>query len=429
MRIGIVPSLKASSGGVYQYSLTMLHALAEWRRKGCEDRFMAFTNGASPGVLDSIRKAGLEVGRLEPSRVLHAARSLYLRLEGRIPFADSVIRARNAIVRNKGRRTPGGVSVRPDLADWFRRWDIGLMIYPNPTHLSFEAGVPYIMAIHDLQHRLQPEFPEVSADGEWEWREYLFGNGTRRATLILADSETGKEDILNCYGPDGITEDRVRVLPFLPASTLPVGISEEDRKRVREKYRLPGRYVFYPAQFWPHKNHVRLMQALALLRKTKGIRIPIVLCGSSTGKIREGVLDEIRGIVRSNAMEEDVRLFGYLPDPDVGALYAEAAGLVMPTFFGPTNIPILEAWAFSCPVLTSDIRGIREQVGDAAILVDPRSVESMADGIARLWEDGALGQQLREAGRIRLAGFTPEDFEKRLAAILTEAKKRIRSAA
>ena len=73
------------------------------------------------------------------------------------------------------------------------------------------------MAIHDLQHRLQPEFPEVSANGEWERREYRFRNGARYATLLLADSEVGKEDLLNFYGPYGVTPDRVKVLPFIPA--------------------------------------------------------------------------------------------------------------------------------------------------------------------------------------------------------------------
>ena len=80
-------------------------------------------------------------------------------------------------------------------------------------------------------------------------------------------------------------------------------------------------------------------------------------------------------------LESQIRYGGYVPDEDMSGLYAGAVALTMPTFFGPTNIPVLEAWAYGCPVLTSDIRGIREQVGDAGVLVDPRSIESIADGI------------------------------------------------
>ena len=99
----------------------------------------------------------------------------------------------------------------------------------------------------------------------------------------------------------------------------------------------------------------------------------------------------------------------------------------MPTFFGPTNIPVLEAWAFGCPVLTSDIRGIREQVGDAAVLVNPRSVEAIADGIYRIWMDQNLGRMLGERGRQRLATYGPDDYRRRLIEILEEAKTRVRS--
>jgi glycosyltransferase involved in cell wall biosynthesis len=75
-------------------------------------------------------------------------------------------------------------------------------------------------------------------------------------------------------------------------------------------------------------------------------------------------------------------------------------------------------------VLTSDIRGIREQVQDAAILVDPRSVESMADGMSKLWTDEGLGKQLASRGFAQLATYTPEDYRQRLIEIFEEATSR-----
>src|SRR5262249_4685872 len=132
-------------------------------------------------------------------------------------------RAGDAMPRIVG-EGPDSVKLRPDMRCWFRESGVDLMIYPVPDPLSFEAGVPYVMAIHDLQHRLQPDFPEVSADGEWESREYLFRNGSRYATLLLADSQTGKEDILTFYEPYGVTADRVKILPFAPTSYLAVEV-------------------------------------------------------------------------------------------------------------------------------------------------------------------------------------------------------------
>lgn len=301
------------------------------------------------------------------------------------------------------------------------------MVYPVPQRLSFEIGIPYIMAIHDLQHRLQPEFPEVSAGGEWEAREYLFRNGARYATLLLADSEVGREDILNFYGPYGVEADQVKVLPFLPARYLFARTDGDGRKRIRTKYQLPESFLFYPAQFWPHKNHRRIIEALGQLRNEFGLKIPIVFCGSHSGDIREHTFDEARSVSSQMGLDKEIWYLGYIPDEEMSALYSEAVALIMPTFFGPTNIPILEAWALDCPVLSSDIRGVREQVGQAAILVDPRSVESIADGIHRLWTDGSLRQTLVERGRARLAGFTSDDYRQRLSSILEEAKLRVRS--
>ena len=126
-------------------------------------------------------------------------------------------------------------------------------------------------------------------------------------------------------------------------------------------------------------------------------------------------------------LEGELRYLGYVPDEDMSGLYAGAVALVMPTFFGPTNIPVVEAWAFGCPVLTSDIRGIREHAGNAAVLVDPRSVEAIADGIYQLWTDESLRSILAEAGRQRLAAYTPDDYRRELMAILEEAKTRLRS--
>ena len=220
------------------------------------------------------------------------------------------------------------------------------------------------MAIHDLQHRLQPEFPEVSANGEWDGREYLFRNGARSATLLLADSEVGKEDVLNFYSEYGVTADQVKVLPFLPAHYLTQSVDAAERKRVRAAHHLPERYLYYPAQFWPHKNHQRIVEALALLKQRYDIEIPIVFTGTPSDPIRRHTYQRLISTARQCRIEHLVYSLGFVSNEDMSALYAEAVALVMPTFFGPTNIPVLEAWSLGCPVITSNIRGIREQVGD-----------------------------------------------------------------
>jgi glycosyltransferase involved in cell wall biosynthesis len=287
--------------------------------------------------------------------------------------------------------------------------------------MSFETGLPYVMAIHDLQHRLQPEFPEVSAGGEWERREYLYRNAVRRATTLIADSEVGREDILSCYGEVGAVPDRIEVLPFLPAPYLAREPTQEERLEVRRRYRLPERYLYYPAQFWPHKNHLRIVEALSRLQP---LQVHVVLSGTATDRLRRRTLATAMEAATRLGVERQIHYLGYVADAEMSSLYAESSGLVFPTFFGPTNIPILEAWATGRPVLTSDIRGVREQVGDAAVLADPRSVDAIGEGMRQLWQDPALCAGLVEKGRVRLSRYTREDYSRRLLAILREALDR-----
>jgi glycosyltransferase involved in cell wall biosynthesis len=429
MRIGIVPVLSQSGGGVYQYSLTMLRTLHEWKEKGCEDEFVVFAPELLHPALVSLNGRHWTVKSLMPAQSPSLGQqtlNVLRRIIGEGPHREAWRGLREVIQQGKATLPdPDVVRSQPHISRWLRRCGVELIIYPSPEPLSFETGFPYLMAIHDLQHRLQPEFPEVSANGEWERREYLFRNGTRHATLLLADSEVGKEDILNFYGSYGATSDRVKVLPFLPACYLGVDISESERQRLRRAYRLPERYLFYPAQFWPHKNHARIVQALGLLKQEHNLKIPVVFCGSYTGEIRERTFREVMSLSSQLGLEKQIHYLGYVPDEDMSGIYAEAVALIMPTFFGPTNIPVLEAWAFGCPVLTSDIRGIREQVQHAGILVDPRSVEAIADGIYRLWTDENLARSLADLGRQRLANYTPADYRRRLMEILQEAKTRV----
>jgi glycosyltransferase involved in cell wall biosynthesis len=427
MRVGIVPVMAGFAGGVYQYSITMLRALHDWKCDGCDDEFIVFTSHTHHPALVPLNGGNWTVKPIRPPSQQKQALDRLRRIVGEGPHREAWRWLRRQLRGNGRLPNPDVVRYQPEANRWFNSYGVDLMIYPDSSPLSFEAGIPYIMAIHDLQHRLQPEFPEVSANGEWECREYMFRNGVRYATLLLADSEVGKEDILNFYGPYGITPDRVKVLPFLPACYLGVDVSESERHRLRTTYHLPERYLFYPAQFWPHKNHTRIVQALGLLKQEHGLKIPIVFCGSYTGEIRERTFHEVMLQSSHLGVEKQIHYLGYVRDEDMSGLYAEAVALVMPTFFGPTNIPPLESWAFGRPVLSSDIRGIREQIGDAGVLVDPRSVEAIAEGIFRLWTNEHLCKELADRGRERLRSYTPGDFRNRLAGILEEARTRIHS--
>ena len=422
VRIGIFPGMNASDGGIFQYSLTALNTIREWKSNGCADEFTIYTDDAGKGAT-LLREQGWSVKPVSPPTMKRRAAGWVRQMGG-----DDFVRVLNRFRPQrpfKGNGHFGAVEIKDDHRRWFESNGTELMFYTVSTTLSFEAGAPYVMAIHDLQHRLQPEFPEVSANGEWEAREYLFRNAAVNATLLLAESETGKEDILNFYGEYGVAPDRVKVLPMLPACTLDTRVTDEEQGRVRDKHGLTEDFLFYPAQFWPHKNHKRIVEALGLLKREHNLTIHAAFCGSAAGEIRQLAFNEMLETAAREHVDTQIHCLGYLPDHEVSALYAAAEALIMPTFFGATNIPPLEAWAFGCPVITSGIRGIREQMGDAAILVDPRSAHSIAEGVHRLVTSKETSELLAQKGRARLASYTPADYRRRLIEILEEAKGRL----
>lgn len=419
MRIGIVPVVDSSAGGIYQYSLTIVSALGVLSRQRASSiqELILFLSHGSERFMDDLGGKWTTQPLAPPTakrKIINALRD---------------IGAGWVVDRIKQFQVPQMVDIdarvsQPAIERWMLRFGLDFIIYPAPSSLAFEVRIPSMMAVHDLQHRLQPEFPEVSADGEWERREHTFRNAARHATMLLADSEVGKEDILECYSDYGAAAEQIGVLPFLPAHYLQT-VDTAERERVRAKYRLPGRYLFYPAQFWAHKNHARIVEALASLNAAHGLDIPLVLSGSKSGVLRESVFQELMNIAQRGNIRQNIRYLGYVDATDMSALYAEAVALVMPTFFGPTNIPILEAWASGCPVITSDIRGVRDQAGEAAVLVNPRSVDAIADGIYQVWTNEALRRRLIENGRERLNAYTFDDFCERLRAILDNMQARV----
>src|SRR5688572_23751051 len=222
MRIGIVPVANPHLGGIYQYSATMLETLRQYAVQGCDDDFVVFSEGNLPDGSGenapgwTVRSLSLCEPAPLAQRILEFLRDTIA--EG--PQRNAVRALLQPFRQEKREVDLYRLRRQAVINERFCREGVDLMLYPSPLPVAFETEIPYVMAIHDLQHRLQPEFPEVSADGEWERREYLFRNGTRYATLLLADSEVGKEDILNFYEPYGVTPDQVKVLPFLPACYL-----------------------------------------------------------------------------------------------------------------------------------------------------------------------------------------------------------------
>lgn len=275
---------------------------------------------------------------------------------------------------------------------------------------AFEkVRIPYLYTVWDLQHRRQPWFPEVGNSKVWNIREAFFSDVLLHAAGIIIGNQTGQQEIMQFYG---ILADRIHLLPH-PTPGFVLSAGPDVGKDVTAKYNLPGHYLFYPAQFWAHKNHVGLLHTLNMLRHRYQLDFSVVFTGSDQGNE-----EFIRQLAQELGLHEHVRFLGFVPREDLIGLYRHAFGLVYLTFFGPENLPPLEAFALGCPVVASKVAGAEEQFGDAALLVDPTDEEQAAQAIYSIYSDAELRETLIQKGKARALAWTSTNYVKAIFSIL-----------
>jgi len=264
--------------------------------------------------------------------------------------------------------------------------------------------------VWDLQHCLQPFFPEVGSGDEWQRRENFFSQVLKRAADVVTATDTGKKEVQMFYG---IPDERIRILPH-PTPRFALEDGAQDTSMLAQ-FRLPPNYIFYPAQFWSHKNHVRILRAILHLKQKYNLRLPVVFTGSDQGNE-----SYIRQLVQTLQLDDQVFFLGHVSRPALRALYQNAFVLCYSSFLGPLNLPPLEAFALGCPVIAADIPGSKEQFGDAAILVNPADHLQIAYALRWLFSDNAKRGELIRRGRERAGRFTGKDFAKGLLDLLDE---------
>lgn len=293
--------------------------------------------------------------------------------------------------------------------------EVDIVWYMAP--LARPAPVPYLATVWDLEHRRMPMFPEVGGNGwAWQTREDNYRRLLPRACRVLTGTHAGKNDIVRFYG---VAPENISVIP-LPVDArfrTPAAAAEN----IRAKYGITERFIFYPAQFWPHKNHVNLLLALRRYNDDHPKPLHLVLTGSNMGN-----QDHVMSTIRELDIPGIVHVLGFLPHEDMLAIYAQSEAMIFPTFFGPDNLPPLEAFALGCPVAASRVPGAEEQFGDAAILFNPASPAEIADAMARIVDDPAKRSDLIDRGRKRVASLTPENYVAKVFDVLAEIEPLLR---
>jgi glycosyltransferase involved in cell wall biosynthesis len=367
-------------GGTYQYNLNVVRAL-----EPLVDAGWTMTAFVHDPAWRSIVRREVRITQHQARQLGVMAAALYRRFD----------------------RSPAGARRSSRLHGAARTIDAAncdIVVYPSQDEEAYLTAGPAVVAIHDLMHRYESSFREYGGR-EREVRDRHYRLLCARAAGILVDSELGRRQVAESYE---VSPSRIHVLPFTPPSYL----RSSSKIDVRAMYRVPERYLFYPAALWEHKNHLRLLEALAIAR-TRGVAANLVLCGA-----KKDAWPEVERRIAQLGLAANVQLLGYVPNEHMRSLYEAAVATVFVSLIGPTSIPPLEAMAVGSPLVIADVYAAREQVGDAAVLVEGRDPDAIARGIERVWTDDTLRTELAAHGRERAQQWTEADFGARLRDIV-----------
>jgi glycosyltransferase involved in cell wall biosynthesis len=261
-----------------------------------------------------------------------------------------------------------------------------------------------VVTIHDCIHLMFPQYlPNRFA---YAYARMNLWAAARRAERILTVSETSKADILRyCDVP----AERIVVVHNAIDDHFETAPSDEAVQRVRERYQLDGPFALYVGNIKPHKNLERLIDAFDLVRRGGFERLELLIIGDQVSKY-----PRLRRTVDTHKLHKHVRFLGFVPDDTLAALYRLATVFVFPSLYEGFGLPPLEAMASGTPVVTSNRSSMPEVVGDAAVLVDPYSAASIAEGIQRVLSDTFLRQTLITRGLARAREFSWEASIRRI---------------
>ena len=316
-----------------------------------------------------------------------------------IGHAEGILsnRGRRAIARLRrglGRPGAGGPIGLPPADRAVERAGVDLMQFT--MQVGFRTEIPSIFQPQDLQHIHLPEFfsPLTLAERNITYRALC-----DQATMVVANSRWGRRDLIEGLG---LPADKVEIVPYAPVIEAYGQPSPSDLSKTRSDLGLPETFALYPAKAWPHKNHLRLLEALKILRD-RGLIIPVVFTGA------QNALDKpVREAAARLGVSDEALFTGFVDPIQLRSLYRLARLLVFPSLFEGWGMPILEAFAAQLPVASSNVTCLPDLCAGAARLFDPRDPVDIAAAIGDLWTDEAKRIELARLGLARASAFSWE---------------------
>ncbi len=263
-----------------------------------------------------------------------------------------------------------------------------------------EPGIPTISLIYDIQHEYYPQF---FSQQELMHRKKFYQGICKTADAVICISQFSRDTFVNKYN-------------FLPekAHVIYIGIQDrisvpnsDEMQLVLKKYNLEQKeYGYFPANFWPHKNHHMLLTAYSVfIRKNPQYNLHLVFTGAllETNKT-------IKDAVQQMGLSENVHFLGYLSEDELAAILAGCQFVIFPSLFEGFGIPVAEAMSFGKPVLCSNVTSLPEVGGEAALYFDPRRPEQIVSAMEKIYAEASIREEVVAKGYKQIEKFNINDM-------------------
>lgn len=376
--VGIIVGVEESGGGVYQYTQSLIAALKEDKTR----KYILFCLPDDKIFINY----GLEIRRYKKQKSGVFIKIIRL-------FQCLLFIRRSFLISDQE------INLFLDVDVWISP---AISLYPH-----FYLSKPYIFTLHDMQEKYYPEF---FSKKELFMRWLVNRTLTHCADKIVCESKYVKDDIVKFTKTQ---QSKIAVIQSPPPVELQnIILSTYGYERIKQKYNLPEKFIYYPAQCWPHKNHIRLIEAFKIVSQQYP-DVFLILSGSEQNNYKK-----VMKKIENYNIETKIKHLGYIDYDDIPYVYKLAHILVMPTLFESVSIPVYEAFALGTPVCCSNAVALPEQVGDAGLLFNPFDVSDIANKILMYLNDEKLRQEKIKLGNCRVTGFDHLLYKEKLNDLL-----------
>jgi glycosyltransferase involved in cell wall biosynthesis len=283
-----------------------------------------------------------------------------------------------------------------------RLLSLGLKTYQDRTdilHVQYVAPPFFrgklVVTIHDICYL---RYPEYFSFGKRIYLKHLVPRALKKSHQIIAVSDFSRQEIIRAYR---VAEEKTHITPEAAPPQFIPGTNLQEQEVLLNRLGIKPKYLLFVGRLDVRKNISALISAFALLKRTKPIPHQLVITGRR---------DFLPGALQEQISGEDIVphivFTGFVPEELLPRLYAQAEVFVYPSFYEGFGLPVLEAMASGCPVIASNTSSLPEIAGEAALLVDPRQPERLAQAIWTVVSDGRLRKRLRQKGLEQARKFT-----------------------